>query len=113
MGSMDASILCHLKKQLRRSDKMKRERFDIHTWFNLTYASYLVIPRSVLQSLPEKLQFKLTDVLSEIGGHIEIDVPEKGKRYSVSLRDEKGRFVHDVFRDYERGRKIINLKKER
>jgi len=26
---------------------------DIHTWFGLTYANYLVLPRTLLQSMPE------------------------------------------------------------
>jgi len=42
----------------------------IHNWFNLTYASYLVFPRSVLQSLPQELQAQLVAALQAIEDHL-------------------------------------------
>src|SRR4051794_4608793 len=39
---------------------------DIHTWFGLTYANYLVVPRSVLQSMPEEWQHRFTALLAEM-----------------------------------------------
>jgi hypothetical protein len=47
---------------------------DIHTWFSLTYANYLVIPRSVLQSMPEDWQHRFTALLGEMDqafGHLD------------------------------------------
>lgn len=47
---------------------------DIHTWFSLTYANYLVVPRSVLQSMPEDWQHRFTGLLgetSEAFGHLD------------------------------------------
>jgi len=41
---------------------------DIHTWFSLSYASYLVIPRSVLQSMSEEWQYKFVELLDELEG---------------------------------------------
>ena len=79
----------------------------IHEWFNLTYASYLVLPRSVLQSAPIWWQREFVKLLNLLelahGGH----VPERGK-YSVILRDGR-RFVEDTYRDYDRGRRIVPL----
>lgn len=47
---------------------------DIHTWFNLTYANYLVLPRSVLQSMPAEWQERFTAALGELDdayGHLD------------------------------------------
>lgn len=41
------------------------EPVDIHTWFSLTYANYLVLPRSVLQSMPEEWQHRFTAIMDE------------------------------------------------
>ena len=39
----------------------------IHSFFGLSYAHYLVLPRSVLQSMPAKWQKKFVKLLNEIG----------------------------------------------
>lgn len=39
---------------------------SIHGWFGLTYANYLVLPRSVLQSMPEDWQDTFTDCLKQL-----------------------------------------------
>jgi hypothetical protein len=47
---------------------------DVHTWFSLTYANYLVVPRSVLQSMPEDWQHRFTALLGEMDqafGHLD------------------------------------------
>lgn len=47
---------------------------DIHTWFSLTYANYLVLPRSVLQSMPEEWQQRFISVVRELDesfGHLD------------------------------------------
>lgn len=38
----------------------------IHLWFNLTYANYLVLPRSVLQSMPQPWQARFCTLLDEL-----------------------------------------------
>lgn len=53
---------------------MADEHEAIHTWFNLTYANYLVVPRSVLQSMPDEWQQRFVGCLEEMGtafGHLE------------------------------------------
>lgn len=92
---------------------MKEEVFKekIHDWFELSYASYLVLPRSVLQSTPNKWQEKFVELLNELGEMFE-RIPTKGT-YAVNLRDDTtGRFIKDPLCDYERGRRIIELKKK-
>jgi hypothetical protein len=77
----------------------------VHEWFGLTYASYQVVPRSVLQSTPinwQKKFIKLMDELDEMG----YVCPLEGT-YDVRVRDSKGRYVEDYYRDYERGRRFV------
>lgn len=83
---------------------------DIHHWFELTYAQYLTIPRSVLQSMSESWQAKFVALLEELDETIDWR-PSEG-RYWVELRDAKGRFVSDPLRDYERGRRHIEHRKK-
>lgn len=77
----------------------------IHHFFNLSYASYLVLPRSMLQSMPKDWQAKFVMMLEEIRDMFG-DYPEDGT-YKVRLRDEQGRCMVDPLADYERGRRII------
>jgi hypothetical protein len=39
---------------------------DIHTWFGLSYANYLVLPRTLLQSMPLWWQHQLTAMLGDL-----------------------------------------------
>jgi hypothetical protein len=77
----------------------------IHTWFELSYCSYLVLPRSILQSAPVKLQRKIVDCLNELE-ELFGNVPENG-HYEVYLKDEHNRYMHDGYMHYERGRRQI------
>jgi hypothetical protein len=55
-------------------DAVQPQPLDIHTWFSLTYANYLVLPRSVLQSMPEDWQHRFTALLEEMDtafGHLD------------------------------------------
>ena len=82
----------------------EREPLDIHTWFSLTYANYLVLPRSVLQSMPEEWQHRFTALLGEMEsayGHL--DWPD----YAVQARGNGGRFMADPIPHYNRGRTYI------
>ena len=90
------------------ADTWVRPDTDIHTWFNLTYANYLVLPRTLLQSLPEEMQYRLTEVLDEIADLAEANcVPSP--RYRVQAVDKRGRFMVDPVPHYERGRTRIDL----
>jgi hypothetical protein len=79
---------------------------DIHDWFSLTYAFYLVLPRSILQSMPEEWQERFVVLMQEMG--VLYECPLRGSTYAVNLRDdESGRFINDPLCDYERGRRFI------
>lgn len=70
---------------------------DIHTWFNLSYASYFVMPRSVLQAMPEDWQHRFTALVNECNDTLDWG---EDKRYTVLCRAETGRFVPDPLRHY-------------
>ena len=75
----------------------------IHDWFGLTYSSYLVIPRSALQVMPEEWQKRLVSLLDE-AEEMGLETPT----YVVQRRDESGRFISDEWADY-RHPKITHL----
>lgn len=89
-----------------------RFKEKIHDWFELSYSSYLVIPRSILQSAPDNWQEKFVKLLNELG-EMGFRCPEKGKTYAVFTRNnETGRFTDDLYMGYERGRRKIDPKKK-
>jgi len=85
----------------------------IHGWFELSYAQYLTIPRSVLQSMPIEWQTRFVACLEELDEAI--DWRPQHAQYWVSLHAwpkdgrEHGRGVQisDPLRNYERGRRQI------
>ncbi len=91
----------------------------IHDWFELSYAQYLTIPRSVLQSMPNEWQERFVKCLEELDDTIDWK-PEKGT-YQVRLmtikeifdEDEKeyvmewDQELNDPLQDYQRGRRKI------
>lgn len=77
----------------------------IHEWFELSYAQYLTIPRSVLQSMPVEWQAIFVACLEALDQTIDWR-PDQG-RYWVQLKDSQGRYCADPLMDYERGRRRI------
>ncbi len=89
------------------SDVIEESFEAIHLWFELTYANYLVLPRAVLQSMPDPWQAKFVALLEEMQaayGHL--DWPA----YAVNARGEGGRFIKDPIPHYNRGRTHIEPK---
>lgn len=96
----------------------------IHAWFELSYAQYLTIPRSALQSMPIEWQHRFVECLMELD---EIDWrPQHGTRYRCQLyfvddlasADDFGteeqyvkaywrRAIEDPLGDYARGRRRL------
>lgn len=74
------------------------ESEPIHLWFELSYAQYLTVPRSVMQAMPVEWQRKIAILLSEMDNTI--DWRPKQGRYWVTLKDDNGRFVYDPLREY-------------
>lgn len=78
---------------------MKRLVSDtpIHDAFGLSYANYLVYPRSVLERMPVKWQAKLVQMFNELHDRLDYEAPD----YSVHARIG-GKFVKDPLREYRR-----------
>lgn len=85
-----------------------RDEEAIHGWFELSYARYLTIPRTALQSMPAEWQRRFVTCLNELDDSIGWR-PREGQ-YFVSLRDRDGHFVADPLSDYERGRRRLPLR---
>ncbi len=79
----------------------------VHLWFNLTYASYLVLPRSMLQSMPNDWQEKFVVLLEKLQDAYS-EHPEQPYSYMVRAKDSNGKFMKDFFQDYDRGRRFIS-----
>ena len=94
-----------LKRLFKKKGKFEYCDEAIHYWFELSYAQYLTIPRSVLQSMPNEWQQKFVDLLEDLDDTI--DWRPKEGRYWVKLKDGNGRYVHDPLMDYQRGRRKI------
>jgi len=91
----------------QREKEMDKE--IIHDYFGLSYANYLVLPRSVLQSMPDEWQEEFVELLNQIPGILGTEFEPEGG-YDVRARDEEGRFTKDPFSNYERGRRRLKLK---
>lgn len=79
----------------------------IHDFFSLSYANHLVIPRSVLQSMPKPWQAAFVKLIEEMNEKLSkhgIEIPETHVRPAGDTRD---RFMHRWLLDYERGRRNV------
>jgi len=100
--------------ELKKRYRISEENDAIHTWFNLTYASYLILPRTMLQSMPDEWQKRFVRCLEDLRDAIpdEYLLPSD-MTYNISLKnDRNGRYVpiqNDPLCNYERGRRRISL----
>lgn len=95
---MDRKIKC----MIAQSDE------PIHSYFGLSYDSFVVLHRSIMQSMPVDWQSKMAVLLME-ADEAAADLPGMPERYSLIARDERGRIVKDPYLDYERGRRRLPL----
>ncbi len=88
-----AFILIYWKKECRGiiTGKIKLDPEPMHTWFELSYAQFLTVPRIVMQSMPLLWQDDMVRLLEEMDNTFDWR-PEKG-RYHVQLKDFNGRFL--------------------
>lgn len=73
----------------------------VHDWFGLSYAAYLVLPRLVLQSMPDEWQERFTSMLNELE---EKHADHLRGEYGVELLDADGRPTPDPLADYRHGK---------
>lgn len=76
----------------------------VHQFFGLTYANYLVLHRTALQSMSDEWQAQFVNLLEEL--HETLAWPEGAleQQYAVQVRTSGGRFGRDVVPHYNRGR---------
>lgn len=86
----------------------------LHLYFGLSYANYLVVPRSILQSMPDEWQGKCATLLEEMQGKLlehNIGWPLDGHKQVVVLlrpgEEEIEPDYPDALADYQRGRRRL------
>lgn len=89
---------------LRAEALAEAEAGTIHAAFGLSYASYLVIPRTVLQSMPVEWQREFVRLVDQT--HVMFPGWEPDG-YRVHALDKRGKVVKDPLADYERGRRRL------
>ena len=77
----------------------------LHLWWGLSYAQYLTVPRSVMQSMPDDWQWRMAELLAEMDDAI--DWRPKEGCYWCMLRGADGRYTLDPLADYQRGRRRL------
>ena len=76
----------------------------IHAWFELTYSSYFVMQRTILQSMPIKWQRRFVKLIEEVEEYF----PEiNNGQFMVKRKDDNNKFISDELSNYERGRRIL------
>lgn len=72
----------------------------IHSFFGLSYSSYLILPRVALQSMPAEWQRKFVEMVEQIPEHLP-DLPEmEPASYKVLHLDANGKFTKNKFPGY-------------
>lgn len=71
---------------------------EIHGWFELTYAQYLTVPRSVMEAMPDEWQERMVACLNELDDTFDWR-PGEG-RYWVQLKNGRGRYARDRLIEY-------------
>jgi len=81
-------------------DKVKEGVLETDTpiwdWFELSYASYLTIPRVVLQTMPTKWQKDFVKLMNELDDTIDW---RRSGAYTT-FRNHRGRYMRDDLNDY-------------
>jgi hypothetical protein len=115
-------IEAELSLKRKSNDEILLSSDPIHCWFGLSYAQYLTIPRTVLQSMPIEWQRVFVKCLNQIDEVIDW-MPKEGT-YRVQLMKMKEVYsdfgsteewdheLHDELADYQRGRRKLTLKKQ-
>ena len=67
-------------------------------WFELSYSSYLVLPRSLLCGMDEEWQTKMIELLEQMRENYDTSQIEDG--YHVTLRGSGGKFKKDPLCNY-------------
>jgi len=105
------------------SDVASNEGWEqLHLWWELSYAQYLTVPRSVMQSMPDEWCGKMAALLKELDetidwrpkeGCYKVELREFGYEFDQAEEQEVFRWkgkLQDSFLDYQRGNRRIDHK---
>lgn len=99
------------KAQAEATQPVESGAERMHTWWELSYSSYLVIPRTIIQSMPDDWQGEFCTLLDRahlILKAMNVEWPPKDHSIAVQLRHEPtGHYVKDDLADYQRGRRRL------
>lgn len=84
-----------------------KNKTDSWGWFGLSYASWLVVPRIALQSMPEGWQHQFFGMLNELEEELEHPEGYKDLEFTVRLR-KYGKFVKSPYPPYRHN--VLNNK---
>lgn len=73
---------------------------NIRDWFELSYAQYLTVPRSIMEAMPQEWQEQMAALLDELDDTFAWR-PTSG-RYWCYLKDGRGRYADDPLQEYRR-----------
>lgn len=79
-------------------DEFVAQPQDVHEWFSLSYANYLVLPRLAMSAMPLEWQHQMTALLNQINERFETPT-----RYTVLRRGDDGKIMKDPWADYRYG----------
>lgn len=76
-------------------------RGSMHEWFSLSYANYLVLPRSLIQEMPIGWQRRMVKLLEELSQTFDFSMATGGlANFVVQVRGKGGKFVADPLAPY-------------
>lgn len=93
----------------RLAEREADETEPVHTWFELTYSSYLVLHRTVLQSMPLDWQRRFVHCLRELDDVVINAGVDTAPGYTVHARTHDGKFAAEPIPPYNRGRTQLDL----
>jgi hypothetical protein len=84
-----------------------RQGGPMHKWFGLSYSSYLVMHRSMIQEMPTEWQARMVALLNELDdafAHVTGDEAQYKSCYAVTPREHwyGGKFCRDPMPHYRR-----------
>ena len=77
---------------------------SIHEYFCLSYDNFIVLHRSILQSMPVKWQRRMVRLLEQADKAVRDSEIKTASSYSLVAKDEHGHEISDPVPHYERGR---------
>ena len=86
---------------------------DVHAWFGLTYSNYLVMNRTLLQSMPDEWQHKFVALLEDLEERVAANDIATAPQFDVRVRTFEGRYARDPIPHYDRGRARVCLDLDR